>query len=250
MLNKREWRPVVGYVGLYEVSDDGLVRSLSPKATKDGGLLTQAISQYGYSRVALCKSSKHKKFYVHRLVAAAFIPNPNDYPCVNHKDENKLNNRVDNLEWCTVKYNTNYGTARARMVFAQSKPVLQLKDGIVVKRWLSAHEAERGGFSYKKISLVCLGKGLHHRGYSWCFEADYASGMYVERPKLTRAKPVIMSKDGFAVRFFSSMEEAAAAGYNKPNICRCCKGIRMSYKGYQWRYATPEEIAAYTQASA
>jgi hypothetical protein len=102
------WKPVVGYEGLYEVSNMGRVRKLvrvpmKPKAEK-----------YGYQRIGLYKDGKHKQFLVHRLVAEAFIDNPNDLPIINHKDECPSNNAVENLEWCTYKYNANYGTALKR----------------------------------------------------------------------------------------------------------------------------------------
>lgn len=113
-----EWRPIYGYEGLYEVSSYGRVRSLDRyevnnlgyKRLLKGKILSPGIRKDGYFVVSL----RNKMFRVHRLVAQAFIPNPDELPQVNHKDEDKSNNNVDNLEWCDSKYNNNYGTARIR----------------------------------------------------------------------------------------------------------------------------------------
>ena len=119
---------------------------------------------------------KHKgvAFYTHRLVALAFLPNPNHYPCINHKDENKLNNRVDNLEWCTHKYNANYGTRIQRQAEKQlnrpdkSRPVEMLTDGDVLKRFPSAMEAQRQmGLSNANILKCCSLKRKTCGGYNW-----------------------------------------------------------------------------------
>lgn len=110
------WRPIEGYEGLYEVSSYGRVRSLDMYVRcksyrlHKGKVLSPIINTNGYLFVGL----QGKRFSVHRLVAQAFIPNPQGLPQVNHIDENKSNNNVDNLEWCDAKYNNNYGTARIR----------------------------------------------------------------------------------------------------------------------------------------
>lgn len=114
-----EWRSIQGYEGLYEVSSYGRVKSLERYKSNNGGiqLLKEKIlrphnTKKGYLTVQL----RNKRFTVHRLVAQAFIPNPDNLPQVNHKDEDKTNNNVTNLEWCTAKYNSNYGTAIERMI--------------------------------------------------------------------------------------------------------------------------------------
>lgn len=106
-----EWRDIKGYEGLYQVSNLGRVKSLRDKNNKKRELILKPkIMRNGYLKVDLCKNGKQKTFTVHRLVATVFISNPKNFPTVNHKDENKLNNNVSNLEWCTVLYNNCYGT--------------------------------------------------------------------------------------------------------------------------------------------
>ena len=109
------WKAIVGYEGIYEVSDTGLVRSLNWERTKQVRVLRPGKLERGYLFVPLSKDGHVKNFLVHRLVAQAFIPNPQCLPQVNHKDEDKENNSVSNLEWCTARYNINYGTCQQRM---------------------------------------------------------------------------------------------------------------------------------------
>lgn len=111
-----KWKDIEEYEGIYQVSNLGKVRSKDrlvnrivrgafSEYMKRGSIMTPNKIGSNYLRVELSKDSKRKKYYIHRLVAQAFIPNPNNLPCVNHKDGNKLNNNVDNLEWCTYKDN-------------------------------------------------------------------------------------------------------------------------------------------------
>ena len=116
------WKPIDGFVGYYEISNFGNVRSVNRYAKTFYGKRTiksrtkeQFLNPKGYLRVALFKEQKCKKFFVHRLVAMAFIPNPFNYPFINHKNEIKSDNRMENLEWCTAKYNDNYGTRNERI---------------------------------------------------------------------------------------------------------------------------------------
>ena len=108
------WKPVPGYEGYYAVSDKGTIYSLRKERE-----LKPKVDRYGYEVVTLTVYGHSKCFTVHRLVALAFIPNPYNKPTVNHKDENKRNNIVSNLEWATVKENDNHGSRNARM--AKSK---------------------------------------------------------------------------------------------------------------------------------
>ena len=115
------WKDIDGFGGCYQVSNLGRVKSLdrNVKGNKSnyiriGKILSPKTHRNGYLCVVLCKDRIGKMYYIHRLVAQAFIPNPDRLPQVNHKDENKTNNNVENLEWCSAEYNTNYGTANDR----------------------------------------------------------------------------------------------------------------------------------------
>lgn len=154
------WKEIEGYEGLYQVSNLGNVRSQNKT-------LTPGIGKNGYPLVVLSKNGKTKSFYVHKLVALAFIPNPNNLKCINHKDEGRANNRVDNLEWCDYNYNNSYGTRRLREVQTKSRKVEQLENGRLVKVWSSTREAQRNGFVSGCISLCCNGKRQSHKGYEW-----------------------------------------------------------------------------------
>lgn len=177
-----EWRPVKGYEGIYEVSDYARVRSLDryypDKVFRNGKLrpyilyghvLKQQQSHKGYLLVPLRKDDKDKKCSVHRLVAEAFIPNPDNLPLVNHKDECKTNNRPDNLEWCDDKYNVNYGTGMKRAAQKRARTIEQYTlDGILIATYLGATEAAKAT-GLKKASIDSALRRKNHicKGYEW-----------------------------------------------------------------------------------
>lgn len=206
-MNENEiWLPIEGYGGLYQVSNYGRVKSLDYNRTKQEKILRQGKNKYGYLMVVLYKEGKGKTIKIHRLVAQAFIPNPNNYPCVNHKDECKTNNCVDNLEWCTQKYNIKYGTCQQRRVAnidwkevsrkrvastdykaigrknaekltngVRSKQVYQYtKDGTLVAIWTSTRECGRNGFNFGAVSQCCNncfnreGNNVY-KGFKWSY---------------------------------------------------------------------------------
>lgn len=119
------WKDVPGYEGFYSVSNFGRVKQLKDnrfgKFIDCDKIKKLTPDKDGYLRTSLTKDKKEKKFMVHRLVAMTFIPNPYNYPQVNHKDEVKNNNCVDNLEWCTEEYNANYGTRTERILESNKK---------------------------------------------------------------------------------------------------------------------------------
>lgn len=115
------WKDIEGFEGLYQVSNLGRVKCVEHKCPGRHGLrtvkehlMTQVKGSKGYFYVALSNMDRGRTFTVHRLVAKAFIPNPENLPCVNHKDEDKFNNNVDNLEWCTSLYNNTYNDVHLR----------------------------------------------------------------------------------------------------------------------------------------
>lgn len=137
-----KFKPVKGYAGIYEISNLGRVKSISRIIErKDGNtrvtedrIILPFLTKCGYHQIVLCKDGVRKKHYIHRLVANAFIENPDKLPIINHKDENKLNNRVDNLEWCSAYYNLRYGKMQAKLVkinVIDSKgDIIEVVDGI------------------------------------------------------------------------------------------------------------------------
>lgn len=193
---KEIWKPIKGYEGRYEVSNFGSVKSLDrivdrldnkgrpSYVTVKGRMLKPTLSVRntgGYETVKLMIDNKGKTKKVHRLVAEAFIPNPNKYPEVNHKNEVKTNNHMSNLEWCTKEYNNSYGTRYKRIhshpnsIIAMKefgKPMRKkvkatcLKTG-VTKIYKSMLSAENDGFDSGHISKVCKGKRKQHKGFKW-----------------------------------------------------------------------------------
>ena len=165
------WKPIPGYEE-YEVSNFGRVRSLKFGKVR----ILKPGKTKGYLFVRLYKNHISKKFTVHRLVAMAFIPNPNNLPMINHKDECKTNNIPENLEWCDASYNNSYGTLPERQSQKQlndpikSKKVYQYTlDGVLVRVWSSVNEVARNGFSLGHVAACCRGERKSHRGYRWSY---------------------------------------------------------------------------------
>ena len=163
-MKKEYWKPVVGYEGHYQVSNFGRVKSI--KFGKE--IILKQNIRGGYYIVNLSKNGIVKTYLVHRLVAEAFIDNTDNLPEVNHKDENKLNNNVDNLEWCTHEYNINYGTRNKKVSKKLSKPVLQYTlDGEFVREWKSTIECGRNGYDQGHVAACCNGKLKTYKGFIW-----------------------------------------------------------------------------------
>ena len=163
------WRTIKGYEGQYQVSDQGRVRSLKFGEER---ILKPVRMPNGYLKVNLCKNGEKKTYRVHSLVAQTFIPNPDNLPQVNHKDEDKENNSVQNLEWCDQKYNINYGTRTQRQAEKLSKPILQYtKSGEFVREWKSTHDVERNlGYFHNYISSCCNGRYKSSYNFIWKFK--------------------------------------------------------------------------------
>ena len=170
------WKDIPGYEGCYQVSSYGNVRSLERPYTicsktiisTKSKILKQGIVK-GYYNVELNVNGVAKKIFVHRLVALAFIPNINNLPCINHKDENPLNNRMENLEWCTIEYNLKYGTRQERISKNRKRKVLQYSsEGEYIAEYDEAIDAENAtGIKRQNISKVILGKRHTAGGYIW-----------------------------------------------------------------------------------
>lgn len=147
---KEIYKDIEGYEGLYQVSNYGNVKSLISKK------VLKPLEVKGYLQIGLHKDKKKKLYKIHRLVADTFLDNPNKYEEVNHIDEDKTNNNVTNLEWCTHFYNINY---------SQSKKVMCIETGLI---YTSTMEVERVlGFSRQNISSTCKGKYKTMYGFHW-----------------------------------------------------------------------------------
>lgn len=179
------WRSVVGYMDLYEVSNLGRVRSLdriqyNPVAATHqtlhpGHIMNGVVSHRGYRMVGLRDvNGKRKNCSVHRLVAMAFIPNPNNLPWVNHKNYNQLDNRVENLEWCTEYDNVHYGRAdQIRQAHQpKNKAVLQFSlDGKLLGKYINITSAARAVETTRaNIRNCCNGIFKQAAGYKWIYK--------------------------------------------------------------------------------
>lgn len=187
-LPDEEWKDIKGFEGLYQVSNYGRVKSL-PKYKKPKNRIMKPYKTIdGRYQITLHKNAKNKKLFVHRLVAGAFIPNPENKPEVNHIDpvtKELCDNRVCNLEWVTSKENTQWCIKCGNLYkpcfgkFGKdhhgSKPIIQLtKDGVFVKRWENAREIQRNiGIDYRFISRCCNHKCKTAHGYIFIFEEEY-----------------------------------------------------------------------------
>lgn len=171
------WKPVVGYEGLYEVSNLGRVKSLPRKGTK-GGVLTPSYSNSKhYAHIPLTKNGKLRTTSLHRVVALAFIPNPENKPQVNHINGDKTNNRTDNLEWVTNKENADHaretGLWKCRpeeAIEARMAGVFQKLNGEVIAMYPSVKYAQYiTGVCNQNIFKVCQGKRHTAGGFAWEF---------------------------------------------------------------------------------
>ena len=155
-------KDIKGYEGLYAITPEGEVWSYKRKK-----FLVLIADKKGYLRVNLCKDGKVKHYRIHRLVAEAYIPNPDNLPQVNHKDENKANNCIQNLEWCDAKYNSNYGTRNEKF----KKPILRYDlNGNFIKEWPSATDV--GKEANDNICKCLKGKQKSAYGYKWVYKEE------------------------------------------------------------------------------
>lgn len=182
------WKDIKEFEGLYQVSTWGRVKSLWFNKER---ILRPSKLKIGYLHVVLCKNGEKFDKLVHRLVAETFILNPDNLPEVNHKNEIKTDNRVENLEWCDKKYNINYGTCNQRrsqqlkgiplseetkqkMSDAHNKkPVVCLKDNKIIKIYNAIRDVRNNGFYDGHVCACCQGKIKSHKGFNWMYLDDY-----------------------------------------------------------------------------
>ncbi len=225
-----QWLHIKGFLN-YQVSTFGRVRNI-----RTGRFLKGRPTNKGYMRVDLCKGdgSKPVPRYIHRLVGEAFIDNPNNLPCINHKDENPSNNCVWNLEWCDYKYNSQYSLHRQEREVEQ----LDLGTGKVIDTFRSTQDASRvTGTNQGGISLVCNGYMKQSGGYGWRYTKQY---------KKRKKRPVEQYnlRTGKVIARYNSSNDAARhldLGDTKVETAArtvkyCCDGLYKSYKGFGFRY--------------
>ena len=179
-LSDEIWKDIKGYEGLYQISSLGRVKSLKRYVRHSKGgmkIVNESIKgtfrhQDGRERVELSKNGVNKKFFVYRLIAEAFIPNPNGYKEVNHKDENPANSSIDNLEWCNHLYNMNYGTRTERASLSKNKGVgmYHPDTDVLMMAFVSVKEAsDYMDVSKSSISNSCRNKQDKVKGYKFKF---------------------------------------------------------------------------------
>lgn len=185
------YKDIKNLEGKYQVSNFGNILSLNYRNTGRAELLKPRKDKDGYYKVGLSKKGKKDWFFVHRLVAEYFLPNPDNLPQVNHRiegDEGKkinivyieedgsINKEKTTIEWCDGKYNHNYGTINERISKANtngkcSKPVLQFTlDGEFVREYPSTRECERNGFHHSGVMRCCNGKQKTHKGFKFMYK--------------------------------------------------------------------------------
>ena len=166
------WKDIKGFEGKYQVSNLGRVKSLDYNHTKKEKILKPGFNGHYYF-VQFCIKGRRgvtKNFFVHRLVASAFLENPDNLPCVNHRDENKQNNCVSNLEFCTHQYNSTYNNVHIKKGKKKAKKVGCYKDGELIKVYDSIRSVKIDGFLPSKVILCCQGNRKSHSGYQWRYE--------------------------------------------------------------------------------
>lgn len=265
------WKQVVGYEERYKVSNYGRVKQLDNNGLSKYSLpriLKQYFPNnrgcYWFVDLYINGKSKHKR--VHRLVAKAFLPNPNNLPEVNHKDENKQNPHLDNLEWCTRKYNANYGTMPKRMGehikrrkresinngnngYLKHKEVHQYDlNGNYIASYYSQKEAEaQTGANRNSICDVCKGRALSAGGYLWSYtkdkkeidvKASFAKGIKSRRRKKVLPIEKYTLDNKFICLYDNASIAARDVGVHYTNIIKCAKGERRQCAGFIWKYHT------------
>lgn len=207
---REEWRPIDGFPN-YQVSNKGRVMNL-----KSGRVLKPRVDGHNYEYVALYKSGKPKDYRIHRLTAEAFIPNINNLPQVDHRDENKRNNDVSNLRWVTISENIKHSAHQRYCRINQ----LSL-NGELVKTWDSSEQIKRNlGYSNSSIIQCCKGKFKQAYGYRW----EYVNQ---EQQRKFNRPVAALTKDGEFVTEFKSVAEASRSLKIRDSLIHYCLNGRL-----------------------
>ena len=240
-----QWREVPGYNGRYKVSNFGRIKQMAGFAGKWGNkypvkeiILSTRLDTNGYVTVVMRDPNNisHTQL-VHRLIALAFIPNPNNYPVINHLNEIKSDNRIENLEWCTVEHNANWGTKNHRVSVKRGRPIvgIAIPDGEQVY-FHSYKEAIRHGFRPLNISkrIDVLYFSLHSSRrwvWKWADDKDY---VVPEVRSLRHGIVGISISDGSIINF-DSLLDAQKNGYPYLGLKKAIAN-KKPYRGYTWKY--------------
>lgn len=219
-------KDIPGYEGQYAVTSCGKIWSYKNKK-----FLKQALHNEGYLIVNLSKNGIQKNHYVHRLVACAFIDNPDSLKHINHKDENKSNNSINNLEWCDSKYNNNYGTHNKRISERMSKKVICAETGII---YASAKEVKlKLGISDKLVQANCNMKYKKTHGLHF-FYLDYYNNHFEELRNELKTKLVYCEQ---LDEYFENCTEAGKRlRIRRELISKVCNGKCKTANGLVFRY--------------
>lgn len=204
------WKDIKGYEGLYKISNYGNVLSLNYRRSGSAKTLKLKHCPSGYRTIILCKDGIRSDKLIHRLVASAFIPNPLQYPQVNHKDENKFNNNVSNLEWCNEQYNSNYGTGKIR-----------LAESLRRRKWTDEQRKKRS----QDMKGLRVGQKHPMFGKSHSFKAR-------DKMSNSRKKSVECVETGEVFDSEKSVREILGIS----TVGDCCNGKYKTAGGYHWRF--------------
>lgn len=238
-LQGENWKDVVGYEGVYYVSDYGRVKGMPNRLCKQVHILKTCFTHNGYCTISLKENNNSMPKRVHRLVCIAFLANPNNYPQINHKDENKLNNTLDNLEWCTSKYNCNYGTRNERTTKyliekgATRKVNKYTKDGKFISSFQTLAEAalDCGSLSAGTIWACCTYRTYSFHGYTYRFADD--TNPTFRRTMRTNVK-IELYKNGDVLHTFDGYKDFASfCNLTENRVMAIRKGENIrAIKGY------------------
>lgn len=215
------WEDIEGYEGLYQISNLGRVWSVKSNIYLKGGIIS------GYLSVGLCKDRHSTNFLIHRLVAKAFVPNPLNLPQVNHIDEDKFNNRADNLEWCTAKYNSNYGERNSK---------------IGDKRRGHTHTEE----VKQRLSNLKKGQPSPTKGVPHTEETKEKLSKLMKAKSVGKKVRCVETKKIFdSIRdaeIFMNPNEPYKKIKEKTNIGMVCNGRSHTAYGYHWEFVEDNEV--------
>lgn len=244
------WKSVVGYEGLYEVSNMGRVRSLdhiSSNRLFKGKVMSQfniytpgKRHPFPYKQVKLTKNGKDKMLLVHRLVAMAFLPNPQNLPFINHKDENPSNNRADNLEWCTPKYNSSYGGLPQYLSEVNGREVLQFSlKGEFVAKYVSLQKAQQDTkINASSILRVCKGRERHAGGFKWRYlipTSEEEKALQARQEKEEKRRVAQLSLEGSVIAVYDTLTDAAKTTKIPISLLSSCvSGKIHTSRGFRW----------------